>query len=140
MYDIEPITSTKELDCGPTCLQMILRYYGEDVDLDTLIKECNIKISGCTGADLKRVGNAHGLDVKAYRMDAEEVVLQDRPSIVHWLFSHWCVCCGLDEDGKVVICNPDKGRYRMSQGSFKAFYSGTALFNGEPGPDLSKTE
>lgn len=140
MYDVTPITSPKEVDCGPTCLQMLLAYYGEDIDLDTLIKECNVKISGCTGKDLMRVGNAHGMDMKAFKMDAEEIAVQDRPSIVWWLYNHWCVCCGLDENGQVVICNPDRGRYRMSQSLFKAFYSGVALFNGEPGPDLSKEE
>ena len=138
MYDVIPITSPKHVDCGPTCLKMLLAYYGIEVDLDTLIQECNVSITGCTGKDLKRVGDAHGLDVKAFKMAAEELVLQDRPSIVWWLYGHWCVCCGLDDNGQVVICNPDKGRYRMSKGLFKAFYSGVALFNGEPGPDLSK--
>lgn len=138
MYDVIPITSPKHVDCGPTCLKMLLAYYGTEVALDTLIQECNISIAGSTGKDLKRVGDAHGLETVAFRMDADELVLQDRPSIIWWLYNHWCVCCGLDDNGQVVICNPDKGRYRMSKGLFKAFYSGVALFNGEPGPDLSK--
>lgn len=140
MYDVIPITSPKTTDCGPTCLKMLLAYYGTEVDLDILIQECNVQLAGCTAGDIKRAGNAHGLDVKGFKMDVEELVLQDRPSIVWWLYGHWCVCCGLDDSGQVVICNPDKGRYRMSQNLFKAFYSGVALFNGEPGPDPSKTE
>lgn len=47
-------------------------------------------------------------------------------------YAHFCVFCGLDADGKAVICNPDKGRYRVSKGIFKSFYSGVSLFNGEP--------
>lgn len=132
MFDVLPVTSPAQVDCGPTCLKMLLAYYGTEVSLEDLIKECNTRIVGCSAKDLMRVGKAHGLDMKAYQMDAEETIRQDRPSIVWWKYSHWCVCCGMDEAGNVVICNPDRGRYRMSQGIFKSFYSGVALFNGEP--------
>lgn len=132
MYDVKPITSPKQMDCGPTCLQMLLAYYGQEAALEDLIKECGITIAGCSAKDLIRVGIAHGMDMKAYKTDIDGVIMADRPSIVWWKYSHFCVCCGLDESGQVVICNPDKGRYRMSKGIFKAFYSGVALFNGEP--------
>lgn len=132
MFDVLPITSALPVDCGPTCLKMLLKYYGADVDLDALIRECNCTIAGCTAKDLMRAGNAHGMDMKAYQMDALELVNQDRPAIIWWKYCHYCVCCGKDEKGNVVICNPDRGRYRMSFGAFASFYSGVALFNGEP--------
>lgn len=133
MYDVIPMTSPKTLDCGPTCLRMLLNYYGVDVPLETLTEECSINITGCTMSDLVRVGKAHGLEMHAYQTDLGGVIQADRPSICWWKYNHFVVCCGLDDDGKVVICNPDRGRYRMSQGFFKAFYSGAACFNGEPG-------
>ena len=132
MFDVRPITSPKSLDCGPTCLQMLLEYYGEEADLADLIEECGISVTGCTAAGLVKAGRAHGLDMIAYSTDVDGAVSADRPCIVWWKYSHFCVCCGLDDDGKVVICNPDKGRYRMSKGLFRAFYSGVAIFNGEP--------
>lgn len=131
MFDIVPITSKKPTDCGATCMKMLLAYYGEDVELETLIRECDTGIMGCTAAGMKRCGKKHGLDMKAYKMDAEDVVKNDRPSIIHWKFNHWCVCCGKDDEGKVVICNPDRGRYRMSFGIFKSFYTGVSITNGE---------
>ena len=133
MYDVIPETSLNALDCGPTCLKMLLAYYGQEVDLDTLIKECNVRLVGCSAGDIIRVGKLHGLDAMvAYYMDADEVIRQDRPSIVHWKYLHWCICCGQDDNGNVVICNPDRGRYRMSKALFTSFYSGVAIFNGEP--------
>ena len=132
MFDVNPITSTRPTDCGATCLQMLLAYYSVDVPLEQLIEECDTRIVGCTGKDIIVAGRMHGLDMKAYQMDAAEVARADRPSIIWWKYSHWCVCCGMDEDGKVVICNPDKGRYRMSEGMFKSFYTGVALTNSEP--------
>lgn len=132
MFDVIPVTSPLPTDCGPTCLKMLLSYYGTEVDLDQLIEECRTRFVGCSAADIKRAGNAHGLDVRVYKMDVDETIRQDRPSIVWWKFNHWVVCCGQDNDGNVVICNPDRGRYRMSQGLFKAFYSGVAIYNGDP--------
>ena len=132
MFDVIPVTSPRPTDCGATCMKMLLSYYGQDANLDELIRECNTSIIGCTGKDLLRVGHTHGLDMTAWKMDAEEVIRQDRPAIVWWMYGHWVVFCGMDENGKVVICNPDRGRYRVSPGTFNSFYTGVALFNGEP--------
>lgn len=105
---------------------------GEDVDLDQLIEECNTKITGCTAKELVDAGRLHELNLKAYKTDLDGILSADRPAIIWWKYSHWCVYCGLNDEGKVVICNPDRGRYSMSKGIFKMFYTDVALFNGEP--------
>ena len=132
MFDIEPVTTEHETACGPASLKMLLDYYGIKVPLETLIEECGVKINGCTGADLLRVGRAHGLDMLAYRMDADEVMRQDRPAICWWKFQHFIVFAGMNEKGEPVICNPSRGRYPIDAQSFASFYSDVAFFNGEP--------
>lgn len=132
MFDVYPETSPIKVDCGPTCLKMLLAYYGTEVELNTLIAECNLKLDGCTGKDLLAAGRKHGLDMRAYNMSVDVLIKQDRPSIIWWRYSHWCVFCGTDDEGKCVICNPDRGRYGIDKQSFSGFYSGIALFNGEP--------
>ena len=132
MYDITPVTSTKSVVCGPASLKMLLSYYDTDVELDTLISECGVTISGCSAKDMIRVGNAHGMNMLAYNEDAEDALNADRPSIVWWKYSHFVVCCGKDENGEAVVCDPTRGRYHLSVGTFKSFYSGVSLYNGEP--------
>lgn len=143
MFDVKPITSPKNYDCGPTCLKMLLAYYGIDVDLDTLIKDCNVTYTGCSGADLMRAGKKHGLDIKAWGEsdDSSEDGRQkiniatteyDRPAIVWWKYDHFVVFCGLNDAGKVVICNPDKGRYAISKSLFDTLNSGVDFTNGVP--------
>lgn len=132
VFDITPVTSERDTDCGATCLKMLLNFYGQDVPLDQLIEECNTRLIGCTATDVLRVGRAHGLDMRSFKEGAEDVFKQDRPAIIWWMYCHFCVYCGVDEDGKVVICNPDRGRYRVSKGVFRSFFSGIALCNGEP--------
>lgn len=132
MYDVTPVTSMHPSDCGATCLRMLLLYYGIDVPLDQLTKELNVRMVGCTGGDLLRVGRAHGLGMTAYRVDAEELMQLDRPAIAHWRHQHWVVFCGMDARGFAVIADPDKGRFGIDPGTFAALYSGTAFFNGAP--------
>lgn len=132
MFDVKPITSSKPTDCGATCMKMLLDYYGQDVPLDQLVEECNTSIVGCTGKDLLRCGRLHGLDMMAWKETAEDVLESDRPEIIWWMYCHWVVYCGLDEDGKVVICNPDRGRYRVSKSTFASFFTGVSVTNGAP--------
>ena len=132
VFDIVPVTSPRPTDCGATCLKMLLSYYGIDVDIETLIKECNTRIIGCSAKDLIRVGKAHGLDARAYKCPSTDVLTQDRPAIVWWMYHHWVIYGGVDDEGKVVIYNPDRGRYRISKGTFASFYTEVELTNGEP--------
>ena len=140
MYDVIPVTSPKPLDCGPTCLKMLLSYYGTDVPLEALAEECGLTLAGCTATDLMRVGRAHGLDMQCFSMDADELARQDRPAIVHWRNNHWVVFAGTEDDGRVWVCNPDRGRFRMDPETFAALATGLdsypgqviAIFNGDP--------
>ena len=143
MFDVNPVTTERPFWCGPACLKMLLEFYGIEADLAALAKECKTGMSGCSMAMLSRVGKAHGLqELKAWQMDAEELIRQDRPAIIWWRYNHYVVFCGRNENGDVVICNPARGRYPIDPGSFAAMYTGlqqgtgAALFNGEP-HDLS---
>lgn len=146
MYDVTPHTTEKDTACGPTCLQMLLEYYGIMVNLQTLIDECGVDTAGCSGATLLRVGRLHGLtDMMAFSMDAEELIRQDRPAIIWWTYNHWNVFAGRDDKGQVVICNPNMGRFSIDAGTFGALFTQVCLFNGNPGdlpeqPDMIATD
>ena len=69
---------------------------------------------------------------EAFLQKRDELISQDRPAIVWWKYNHFCVFCGKDDKGDVVICNPDRGRYSLSVGTFKSFYSGVSITHGTP--------
>ena len=132
MYDVKPVTTAHETACGPACLKMMLGFYGQDVDLETLIRECGTKITGSTAKDLMVAGRKYGLEMRAFKMDAEEICKQDRPAIILWKLVHFCVFCGVDNEDNVWICNPDSGRFSMPKSTFERFFSKFCLFNGDP--------
>lgn len=142
MYDVKPVTTTHQTACGPACLKMLMRYYGQDIDLDALISECGVGVAGCTAADLIRVGRAHGLNaLAAYKITTTESLLkQDRPAILWWQYTHFVVFCGLNDNGEPVICNPNSGRFPISVETLaRKFADGIAICNGRP-EDLIETE
>lgn len=132
MYDVTPITTAHETACGPACLKMLMDYYGHVVPLDDLIRECSVKVIGVTMKDLKRVGNAHGMDMVAFKTDADDVLKLDRPAIIHWRYTHWVVFCGLNDEGDPVICNPASGRYSIPVDYFNVYFTDYMLTNGIP--------
>lgn len=132
MFDVKVTTNKRLPACGAACMVSFLDYYGETVTMEEAEKECKVTIAGSTAKDLRDVMNAHGLDGRIFKTDTDGVINADRPSIIWWKYNHWCICCGLDENGKVVIMNPNRGRFGLSRSTFGAFYSGVAIFNGEP--------
>lgn len=132
MFGVKQITSIRKNDCGATCLQMLLEYYGIHENLETLIEKCNTNIIGINGKDLVDCAKEYGLDMKAYDMPSEELFECDRPAIVWWLNNHLCIFDGLDEDGKVVVVDPDRGRFRITKETFDVFYANVSFFNGNP--------
>lgn len=132
MYDVTPVTTNRQTACGPTALKMLLGYYGQDVPLEQLIQACNIGVTGCTAATLLRVGRDHGLDMRAFKADAEGAMKMDRPAILWWRYVHFVVFCGLNDQGEPVICNPSSGRFPISREAFARHFSGVALTNGVP--------
>lgn len=138
VYDVIPVTTSNQVACGPTSLKMLLEFYGIHVPLDQLIDECNTRLIGCALKDLMQVARAHGMeDVTAWKMDAPELILQDRPAIIFWGYTHFCVFCGRDDKGNVWICNPSRGKFPLDEGTFRSMCSEIALFNGNPEPVVS---
>ncbi len=132
MFDVIPVTCPRDTVCGPTSLKMLLAWYGIEVELAELIEACNVGVGGCTLKDVLNAGRAYGLDAVSYHMDAEELMRQDRPAIIWWKYNHFCVFAGINDAWDVVICNPSRGRYALTPGTFKSLYSHIAMFNGEP--------
>lgn len=81
------------MDCGPTCLRMIARYYGKEYSLATLRQLCHITRNGVSMLGISEAAAAIGFRTKAVKIDigtlADEVPM---PCILHWNQRHFVVC------------------------------------------------
>lgn len=130
--DVQPFQETLNMAyCGPACLVIILRYFGEpDVSEKELAIKCNTKREhGTWGKDLKVGAESMGFKVElkdeATFEDIEEWLKKGVPPIVNWFTpgrtdyhpdflypeGHYSVVCGLDEQ-YIYLQDPEIGGMR----------------------------
>lgn len=81
------------MDCGPTCLRMIAKYYGKSYSLQTLRARSFISRNGVSMLGISDAAESIGFRTSGVRVSfeqlAEDVPL---PCILHWNQSHFVVC------------------------------------------------
>lgn len=82
-----------KMDCGPSCLRMIAKYYGKHYTLQTLRQRCFLTREGVSMLGISDAAETIGFRTQGVRITlkqlAEEVQL---PCILHWNQSHFVVC------------------------------------------------
>ena len=72
MKNIYPkVQQQTSYDCGPTCLQMILKYYKGFETLENIRKLTKTSNKGTTFYNLKKAAEVLGLTATAYHIDDE---------------------------------------------------------------------
>src|SRR5690606_13014969 len=108
----------ESMDCGPTCLRMILKYYGKDFSLDYLKEQVPFSRSGVSLAGLIDAAQALHFETMAVRMPAAEFLAKaPGPCILHWGKNHFVVLPPQSRPlagGKVLIADPETGKRRVS--------------------------
>ncbi len=80
------------MDCGPTCLRMVAKYYGKSYSLQYLRSRSYITREGVSLLGISETAENIGFRTKGYRLTWEE--LRDDvplPCIVHWKQRHFVV-------------------------------------------------
>lgn len=80
------------MDCGPTCLRMVAKYYGKSYSLQYLRSRSYITREGVSMLGISEAAENIGFRTKGYRLTWEE--LRDDvplPCIVHWKQQHFVV-------------------------------------------------
>ena len=81
------------MDCGPTCLRMIARYYGKNYSLQTLRERSFITREGVSMLGISDAAESIGFRTSGVRITLkqleEDVPL---PCILHWNQNHFVVC------------------------------------------------
>ena len=80
------------MDCGPSCLRMIAKYYGKSYNLQSLRTRSFITRSGVSMLGISEAAESIGFRTRGYRLTWEQ--LRDEvplPCIVHWNQRHFVV-------------------------------------------------
>ena len=108
------------MDCGPTCLRMIARYYGKNYSLQALRNRCHITREGVSMLGISDAAESIGfrtIGVKlTWKQFREELPL---PCIVHWNQKHFVVVYAIDKKGQVTVADPAFGLLKYTVEDFQ---------------------
>jgi ATP-binding cassette, subfamily B, bacterial len=106
------------MDCGPTCLRMIAKYFGKSYTLQSLREASKISKEGVSLLGISEAAENIGFRSLAVKVNYQKL-LDDAPTpfIVHWRQVHFVVVYKLKAN-KVWVADPAKGLLTYSKLEF----------------------
>ncbi|BDX39645.1 ABC transporter ATP-binding protein [Tenuifilaceae bacterium CYCD] len=92
MHSFPHYTQYDAMDCGPTCLRMVSKYYGKHYKLDTLRDRSFITREGVSMLGISRAAESIGFRTMGVKIGFEQLKTEaPLPAIVHWNQNHFVV-------------------------------------------------
>lgn len=92
-----------EMDCGPTCLTMISRYYGLNASVNRMRERCNVGAEGTSMLGLIETLESLGFAAKGLKTASSLLKELPTPFIAHWNGNHYIVVYEIGERGLVAV-------------------------------------
>lgn len=106
------------MDCGPTCIKMVAKYYGKHYSLDKLRELCNITREGVSLLGISDAAESIGLRTMGVMANYSQLVSDATvPFIAHWNQEHFVVVYRLTLD-YVWVADPSHGKIKYSKKEF----------------------
>ena len=97
-----------QLDCGPTCLRMIAKYYGKHYNIDRLRQYSGFNKEGVSLLGISEAAEKIGFKTRGVQINYEKLLQVNLPAIIHWRQNHFVVLISLTNK-KAKIADPSKG-------------------------------
>lgn len=108
------------MDCGPTCLRMVARFYGQHYSLEALRETTRVGRQGTSLLGLSEAAEQLGFRSEAVATDwntlRQDVQL---PCIAHWKNDHYVVIYRITQK-YVYVADPAMGKLRYTQEEFRS--------------------
>ncbi|MBD3587942.1 peptidase domain-containing ABC transporter [Bacteroides sp. GM023] len=137
------------MDCGPTCLRMIAKFYGRNFSLQFLREQCFITRLGVSMLGISDAAEHIGFRTMYVRSDFGRLVKEaPLPCVLHWNQNHFVVCYGIKRKKslfsgryqyKIKIADPMGEKYEMDETEFKRCWISTKVNGKETGTALLLT-
>ena len=123
-----------EMDCGPTCLTMISRYYGLHAGVNRMRERCNVGAEGTSMLGLIETLESLGFTAKGLNTASSLLNELTTPFIAHWNGNHYIVVYEVGEQS-LVVADPVLGYIdTISFDKFSRHWTGLVIDIQRTGP------
>ncbi len=106
------------MDCGPTCLRMIAKYYGRLISIEKLRRLCETNKIGSSMNGLTNAAEKIGFRTLAVKINFVNLIENaPLPCIVHWNEKHFVVVYKVKKN-KIYVADPAHGTLTFSTREF----------------------
>lgn len=120
------ILQTEIIECGHTCLTMILQYYGYQIDLSTLRRLFPTSLKGINLATMVKIAEHFQLSSRVLRLELEQLSSLQTPAILHWDMNHFVVLKSV-RGNRAIIHDPAQGRLDLPLDEVSKHFTGIAM-------------
>jgi ATP-binding cassette subfamily B protein len=107
------------MDCGPTCLRMVAKYYGRSISLDYLRNKSEYGKQGVSMLGLADAAESIGLKTVGAKLSFEQLINDaPLPAIIHWQQYHFVVLIPGSTKATLLIADPAKGLIKLNKADF----------------------
>ncbi len=116
-----------QMDCGPTCLRMIAKYYGKDYPIEELRQKSSITKEGVSFGGLAEAAETLGFNTLAVSLDWDTLRKEvPFPCIAHWREKHFVVIFEIRKN-VVLVGDPAQGHLKYTKEEFLEGWIGKNL-------------
>lgn len=110
------------MDCGPTCLKMVAKFYGKNYSLQNLRDRCHITREGVSLLGISDAAESIGFRTTGVKVTWTQMVEEmPMPCIVHWNQRHFVVVYDVVKKHgvyKVMVADPASGLLEYTEEDF----------------------
>src|ERR1035437_6327024 len=115
-----------EMDCGPTCLRMVAKYYGKSISLQEIRELSNTTREGSSLLGISDAAEKIGFRTIGVKVTFEKMLEEATlPCIAHWNQNHFVVIYKIKRD-KIFIADPAHGLLQYTKEEFLKAWKSTA--------------
>lgn len=126
MNDFPIFHQRDSMDCDPTCLQMIAKFYGRHYRLETLRERCAISRTGVSLLGISEAAESLGFHTLGARVRFEELIEENlMPCIAHWNKNHFVVVYDIkciQGEIAVYVADPSLGKCIYAEAEFCRYW------------------
>ncbi|MCY7293650.1 MAG: peptidase domain-containing ABC transporter, partial [Ferruginibacter sp.] len=117
-----------QMDCGPTCLYMVGKYYGRSFSLEKLRKLTEIGKEGVNILGISDAAEKIGCRTQAVQLNINELIDAKLPCILHWGQNHFVVLYKIKKE-LYFIADPGKSLLKYNQKEFEQHWLSSNINN-----------